>query len=57
MELAEKLGRTLEELLYGSACFRPLSNYELMLWVGLWKQRILEEDQRRVQAKLKGRKR
>jgi hypothetical protein len=35
-ELAEKLGRTVEELLYGSYAYRPISSAELSEWEALW---------------------
>lgn len=45
MELAESLGRTVEELLYGSPSFRPLSSSELTDWIALYRLRAWEREQ------------
>lgn len=47
MELAERLGRTVDELLYGSPSHRPLSSSELTDWIELEKLRAWEHEQAR----------
>jgi hypothetical protein len=42
-DLAEKLGRTVGELLYGSPNHRPITAYELMEWESLHNLRAEEE--------------
>jgi len=44
-ELAEKLGRTVGELMYGSAAYRPLTSSELTEWAALWELRAWEQEQ------------
>jgi hypothetical protein len=44
-ELAEKLGRTVGELLYGSGSFRPISSQELTEWMAVWELRNYEQEQ------------
>lgn len=46
-ELAEKLGRTVEELLVGSPSHRPISASEIVEWQAVWKLRIWENEQAR----------
>ena len=46
-ELAEKLGRTVGELLYGSPGHRPISSKELTEWIALWDLRNYEAEQAR----------
>jgi len=43
-EIAERLGRTVSELLYGSPSHRPLSSLELTEWVALYKLRAYEAE-------------
>ena len=43
-ELAEKLGRTVAELLYGSPAHRPLSSMELTEWGALYNVRATERE-------------
>jgi hypothetical protein len=38
-ELAEKLGRTVGELLHGSPGHRPISSMELTEWIAVWRLR------------------
>jgi hypothetical protein len=45
--LAESLGRTVGELLYGSGGHRPLSSAELTEWMALWELRAYEAEQAR----------
>lgn len=42
MELAERLGRTRQELLFGSGAFEPLSMQELIDWLALARIRANE---------------
>jgi len=49
-ELAEKLGRTVEELLVGSPSHKPISSSEIVEWQALWKLRIWESEQARKKA-------
>jgi hypothetical protein len=44
-ELAEKLGRTVGELLYGSTSHRPITSSELTQWSALWELRAYEMEQ------------
>lgn len=44
-ELAEKLGRTVGELLYGSPSHRPITSSELTEWSALWELRNYEAEQ------------
>lgn len=44
-ELAEKLGRTVGELLEGSPAHRPLSSIELTEWQVVWELRAFEREQ------------
>ena len=44
-ELAEKLGRTVGELIYGSPAHRPISSMEITEWAALWKLRNWETEQ------------
>ena len=46
-ELAEKLGRTVEELLVGSPGHRPISSAEIVEWQAVWKLRHWEAEQAR----------
>ena len=52
-ELAEKLGRTVAELLYGSPAHRPLSSMELTEWAALYtlKAKEQEKEQRKAKAR------
>jgi len=43
--LAEKLGRTVEELLDGSPSHKPISAYEVTEWHALWRLRNYEHEQ------------
>ena len=43
-ELAEKLGRTVGELLYGSPGHRPISSMELTEWMAVWHLRADEAE-------------
>jgi hypothetical protein len=45
LELAEKLGRTLQELLYGSDTFVPITSAEIVEWAALHKLRAYEAEQ------------
>lgn len=47
MELAERLGRTVEELLDGSPAHRPLSSLELTEWIELFRLRAWESERSR----------
>jgi hypothetical protein len=44
-ELAEKLGRTVGELLHGSPAHRPVTSQELTEWMALWQLRNWEHEQ------------
>lgn len=44
-ELAEALGRTVGELLYGSPAHRPISSSELIEWAAVYKLRNFEHEQ------------
>lgn len=44
-EIAEKLGRTVDELLYGSPSHRPMSSMELTEWMAVWELRAWEREQ------------
>ena len=50
-ELAEKLGRTVAELLYGSPSHRPLSSQELTEWTAVWNLRAMEQEEAQRKAK------
>lgn len=52
-ELAERLGRTVGELLYGSPGHRPISAMEITEWAALWELRAWEQDQAAKKAKRK----
>jgi hypothetical protein len=43
--LAEKLGRTVGELLYGSGSHRAISSEELTEWIALWELKAYEQEQ------------
>ena len=47
MELAERLGRTVGELLYGSPAHRPLSSLEMAEWIELQRLRAWESERAR----------
>jgi hypothetical protein len=49
--LAERLGRTVGELIYGSGGHRPITSGELTEWVALWELRTWEQEQARKMAK------
>jgi hypothetical protein len=55
-ELAEKLGRTVAELLHGSSAHRPLTSMELTEWSSLWSLRAKEQEKADKKAKAKGRR-
>lgn len=44
-ELAERLGRTVGELMHGSGGFRPISASEVTEWQALWELRAWEAEQ------------
>jgi hypothetical protein len=52
-ELAEKLGRSVAELLYGSPAHRPLTSMELTEWTALYilKAKEQEKAERRAKAR------
>lgn len=50
-ELAEKLGRTVAELLYGSPAHRPLTSMELTEWTALWTLKAKEQEKAERKAK------
>ena len=50
-ELAEKLGRTVGELLVGSPAHRPISSAELTEWEALWALRNWEHEQAMKKSK------
>jgi hypothetical protein len=50
-ELAEKLGRTVAEILYGSPAHRPLSSMELTEWTALWTLKAKEQEKAERRAK------
>jgi hypothetical protein len=50
-ELAERLGRTVGELMYGSASHRPISSREVTEWQALWRLRAWEAEQARKKAR------
>jgi hypothetical protein len=54
-ELAEKLGRTVAELLYGSPAHRPLSSMELTEWSALYNVRAVERESEEKKAKVRRR--
>jgi hypothetical protein len=54
-ELAEKLGRTVEELLVGSPGHRPISASEIVEWQALWKLRQWENEKQKKQHNSKRR--
>jgi len=43
--LAEKLGRTVDELLNGSPSHKPISAYEVTEWQAVWRLRAYEQEQ------------
>jgi len=50
-EIAEKLGRTVAELLYGSPAHRPLTSMELTEWTALWTLKAKEQEKAERRAK------
>jgi hypothetical protein len=50
-ELAEKLGRSVAELLYGSPAHRPLTSMELTEWTALWTLKAKEQEKAERRAK------
>ena len=50
-ELAEKLGRTVAEILYGSPAHRPLTSMELTEWTALWTLKAKEQEKAERRAK------
>jgi hypothetical protein len=44
MELAERLGRTVDEVLHGGPSHRPMSSAELSEWKALWRLRAWEQE-------------
>ncbi|CAB4156569.1 hypothetical protein UFOVP655_70 [uncultured Caudovirales phage] len=50
-ELAEKLGRSVAELLYGSPAHRPLTSMELTEWTALWTLKAKEQEKAERKAK------
>ena len=53
-ELAEKLGRTVGELLDGSPAHRPISSLELTEWAALWNLRAKEQEDAERRARSRG---
>ena len=52
-ELAERLGRTVGELLHGSGGHRPISSAEITEWSALWELRAYEAEQASKRARSK----
>lgn len=52
-EIAERLGRTVGELLHGSNAYRPLTSVEFTDWAALFKLRAYEQEQAQKKAKSK----
>jgi hypothetical protein len=50
-ELAEKLGRTVAEILHGSPAHRPLSSMELTEWTAFWTLKAKEQEKAERRAK------
>lgn len=45
------MGRTVEELLYGSGAYRPISSTELVEWEALWTLKAKEAEDRARRSK------
>lgn len=52
-ELAERLGRTVGELLHGSPGHRSISSNEITEWMALWELRAWEQKQAMRESKRK----